>query len=490
MVQGTSSGVGKSLVVAALCRLFARRGWSVAPFKAQNMSLNSGVTPDGYEIGRAQIVQAIASNRPPDVLMNPILLKPEGDTKSQLVVMGRPLGSFSAGEYYDNKLNLWEVVRGAIAELSRMVELVIIEGAGSPVEINLMDRDIVNMRVAKLVDAPVLLVGDIERGGVFASIYGTVALLNEDAKYVKGVIINKFRGDTDILSPGIRALENMIGIPVLGVIPYLRHSIDDEDSISDRFSRFRDRDSTRDVRIGVVKLAFMSNYTDILPLEEDVDVIYFDPDNPPLGLDAVIIPGSKNTIQDLQILKDAGFYEWLVSFRSSGGRVVGICGGYQMLGEYVSNPYGVETAVDGIRGFGLLGVETVLEKQKSVYLVRAFAEGGVSVSGYEIHMGRTVLKRDVVPFLRIVERNGKRVDVRDGALSSDRRVWGTYVHGIFDSGSFRRYFINLIRAEKGLKLLEKEPCSWIQRLDKELDRFSDVVERNVDIEKIVEILSF
>ncbi len=490
MVQGTSSGAGKSLLVAALCRIFARMGIDVAPFKAQNMSLNSGVTPDGGELGRAQIVQAIASKKAPSILMNPILLKPEGNTMSQLVVMGRSWGSLSAMEYYSRRSELWRVVKSSISELSREVELVVIEGAGNPAEINLMDRDIVNMRVARLVDASVLLVGDIERGGVFASLYGTIALLGEDARYIKGIVINRFRGDSDILEPGIRKFEEMVGVPVLGVVPYVKHAIDEEDSISDRLSSAEVSGTDIGVRIGVVRLAFMSNYTDFLPLEEEdgVSLIYFDPDLPPSGLDVVIVPGSKNTLADLQVLKRAGFDTWLRLFKRRGGVVVGICGGYQILGKEIYNPYGVEVNVDGMQALGLLNVKTTLQKQKSVYLVKALMNG-IDIVGYEIHVGTTLLEKGVKPFLKIVERNGVEADVLDGAISPDGKVWGTYVHGIFDNCDFRRWFINSIRLRKGLPPIESECRSWMENLDKELDRFADIVERHVDIESILCMLS-
>ncbi len=494
MICGTSSGVGKSLIVAALCRIFANRGINVAPFKAQNMSLNSGVTPEGGEIARAQIIQAIASRKPPSVLMNPVLLKPEGEAKSQVIVNGKVFGSIQAKDYYERRKVLWKHVKDAYDKLSSTCDLVIIEGAGSPAEINLRDGDIVNIAMARYADAPVLLVGDIERGGVFASLYGTVMLLDEDERnMIKAFIINKFRGDRSILDPGLKKLYDLTGIPTIGVIPYIKHNIDEEDVLSERFSKSRGclvHSKSEIVNIAVLRLKYTSNYTDFMPLEleEDVNLFYVLPEDlfdiSVEEIDALIIPGSKNTIADLLHLKSLGINSYLRKLLREGKVVVGICGGYQMLGKRILDPYSVEAGGE-VEGFGLLDVETFMKTEKTLSLVRgrlSFREN-VSIMGYEIHMGETKVISGVYPLFILLEKNGKPVRKSDGVSCDENlSVWGTYIHGLFDSGSFRRFFVNILRERKGLPpILSKESPSWLEITDAEIESFSHVVEKSIDI---------
>ncbi|MCD6363378.1 MAG: cobyric acid synthase [Synergistetes bacterium] len=503
MICGTSSGVGKTLIVAALCRIFANKGINVAPFKAQNMSLNSGVTPEGEEIARAQIIQAIASRKAPSVLMNPVLLKPEGEAKSQVIVNGEVFGSIQAKDYYERRKILWEYVKNAYDKLSSSCDLVIIEGAGSPAEINLKGRDIVNMAMARYANASVLLVGDIERGGVFASLYGTVMLLDEEERnMIKGFIINKFRGDRSILDPGLGKLYSLTGIPTIGVIPYVRHNIDEEDILSERLlKRKRCFTCSGDavVNIVVLKLRYTSNYTDFMPLEleEDVNLFYVLPEDLldiNVGeIDALIIPGSKNTMADLLHLKSLGINSYLRKLLQEGKVVVGICGGYQMLGKRILDPYGVEAGGE-VEGFGLLNIETFMKTEKTLTLVkgRLSLKEGVSVMGYEIHMGETKVLSGIHPLFILLEKNGKPVREGDG-VSCDKSlsVWGTYIHGLFDSGGFRRFFVNMLRERKGLPpILSKESPSWLEITDAEIESFSHVVQKSIDISFIEKLCGF
>ena len=399
MIQGTMSNAGKSLLAAGLCRVLKQDGYRVAPFKSQNMALNSFITKDGGEMGRAQVVQAEAAGIEPDVRMNPILLKPTTDVGSQVIVNGRVQGNMPAMEYYRRKRDFIPAVMEAYESLAREYDVIVIEGAGSPAEINLQENDIVNMGLARMVDAPVLLVGDIDRGGVFAQLYGTVALQSEeDRRRIKGVVVNKFRGDRAILEPGLKTLEELCGVPVAGVVPYLHVDIDDEDSLSERFGRDKE---PRLIDIAVIRLPRISNFTDFSPFEryENVSLRYVERARDLRAPDMIVIPGTKSTIADLQWLRQSGLEASIQKAASGGTLVFGVCGGYQMLGRHISDPEQVEAAgVTEIDGMGLLPLETVFQGEKVQTQTNGVFSGvagllselnGKRYAGYEIHMGRS-----------------------------------------------------------------------------------------------------
>jgi adenosylcobyric acid synthase len=450
MVQGTASSAGKSLLVTALCRIFAQDGVRVAPFKAQNMALNSFVTPAGHEIGRSQAVQAEACGIPPHVDMNPVLLKPEGEARSQVIVMGRPWQSLAAVDYYERKQILWEQVIAALARLRERYELIVIEGAGSPAEINLRESDIVNMAIALHADAPVLLVGDIDRGGVFASLLGTLMLVEaEERRLIKGLVINRFRGDVRLLESGLEMLEERAGVPVLGVVPYLHDlHIAEEDSVAlDGVQAATGPDGVIDV--AVIRFPRISNFDDFdaLDLETGVRVRYVGSVRELGRPDAVILPGTKHTLADLGWLRSQGLDRRIVDLAWQGTAVIGICGGYQMLGGAISDPAGVESpAGERSEGLGLLPVATEFAPVKATHQVQALVLSGTGtgteVAGYEIHMGQSRLTDDKArPLLRLTQRSGQPVGAFDGAVDAAGRVWGTYLHGIFDNTDFRRAWL-------------------------------------------------
>ena len=494
MVQGTASSAGKSLLVTALCRFFRREGLRVAPFKSQNMALNSAVTADGLEIGRAQAVLAEASGILSCVDMNPILLKPEGDRRSQVVVLGKPIGSMTATEYHEYKPRLSTVIEASLTRLRTDYDLVVIEGAGSPAEINLKSRDIVNMHVAKLADAPVLLVGDIDRGGVFASFVGTMELLEPDERArVAAFVVNKFRGDLALLTPGLSFLIERTGKPVLGVVPYIKDlRIADEDSVSLEERLSRRRPSRQELDIVVVRLPRISNYDDVEGLEHEAGVVvrFVEQPDEVEGADLVILPGSKNTVADLAWLRASGIAGAIEARAREGQPVLGMCGGCQMLGEVIDDPHGVESAKVQVRGLGLLALRTRFEREKITAQVLArvlrpsFLTDGAAleeeVRGYEIHMGMVEPKnRQASPF-EIRSRNG-RTEVRsDGTISSDGMVVGTMLHGLFENEVIRARTLSFLRARKGLS----EPAS-IQRIPSkqaEYDRLEAVVRAHIDCE--------
>jgi adenosylcobyric acid synthase len=437
MVQGTASSVGKSVLVAALCRIFSDLGFDVAPFKAQNMSNNSYVTPDGLEIGRAQAEQARAARKEPVVDMNPVLLKPEADRRSQVVLLGRPRGLLNAADF-NQKRDLWRHVRGALDRLMARHEVVIIEGAGSPAEVNLRRGDIVNMRVARYARAPVLLVGDIDNGGVFAHLVGTLALLTRSERaLVKGFIINKFRGDYSLLEPGLRLLEGRTGRRVFGVLPYIHDlKLAAEDAVAlDRGPRCRPQHGCR---VRVVRLPHISNFDDFDPLAQDADLRYVTGPSPLDDADLVILPGTKATLADLRWLKETGLAAAVMRSHANGSAVIGVCGGYQMLGEWVEDPAGVEGQPGGETGLGLLPARTVLAPDKTTLRRRGSVAtptgllagaADVDLQGYEVHMGRTTCG---APPAFLLE--GGRTD---GAISGDGRVLGTYLHGLFANDRLR-----------------------------------------------------
>jgi adenosylcobyric acid synthase len=462
MVQGTASSVGKSLVVAGLCRLFRRAGLQVAPFKAQNMALNAAVASDGGEIGRAQAVQAEAAGIDPTVQMNPILLKPEGDSRSQVVLLGRPWKRLTAAEYHAVKPELRAIVRESLDRLRAQVDLVVIEGAGSPAEINLKDRDIVNMDVAKAADAPVLLVGDIDRGGVFAAFVGTLALLAPDERArVAAFVFNKFRGDRALLEPGFEQLRELTGIPTLGVLPFLRGlGIADEDSVALDDRRGAPIPAATDLDVAVVRLPRISNFDDFAPLEQEpgVRLRYVERPADVRGADLLILPGTKSTVPDLVWLRASGFADEVRARAQRGEPVLGVCGGCQMLGRRLEDPHGVESEVRGADGLGLLPLVTRFEREKLT--ARCWARAGAAsflapasgtvVQGYEIHMGTVERTDGAAPAFAIHERNGVACRAGDGAVSADGAVAGTLIHGILENDPVRAALLDHLRARRSL----------------------------------------
>ena len=502
MVQGTSSSAGKSFLVTALCRIFARRGWHVAPFKAQNMSNNAAVCPDGAEIGRAQALQARAAGIEPRAEMNPILIKPEADSRAQVVVMGRPWRTLSAGMYYRHRDHLWSVVTNALDTLREEYDLVIIEGAGSPAELNLKAGDIVNMAVARYAEAPVLLVGDIDRGGIFAQLLGTFWLLEpEEQALVRGFVVNKFRGDLTLFSEGIRILEERGRRPVLGVIPYIPHLfLPDEDAVPLEEGKGESekplggegdgRSSTID--IVVLHLPRIANFDDFDPLRVEPDVrVRFVSSPRYLGQpDAIIVPGSKSTVADLEWLHDTGLATAVRHLAEQGSAVVGICGGYQMLGREIRDPQHVESTMERVEGLGLLPTVTTFTREKATYQVRARVRQhlswlaslhDVTLAGYEIHMGHT---KTSSPWLEILERGDQHVHIPDGAMSSDGRIWGTYIHGFFANDALRRAWLEFLRRRKAGAGVGSSEFNINDLLEHSLDRLADVVEEALNMKLI------
>ncbi len=491
MVQGTASSVGKSVIVAALCRIFRQDGYRVAPFKAQNMALNSFVTREGGEIGRAQAVQAAAAGIEPSVHMNPVLLKPEADARSQVIVLGKVAKNLPASEYYDYTPYLVGVIESSLARLRAGYDIVVIEGAGSPAEINLKDKEIVNMRVARMAQAPVLLAGDIDRGGVFASIVGTLELLTEEERgLVRGLIINKFRGDLSLLKPGLDFLEQKTGKPVLGVIPWFRDiSIAQEDSV---YLDERAGPVGRGLNVMVLRLPHISNYDDFDPLEEaGCAVRYVTQPEELEGADLVIVPGTKSTIADLNFLRERGLDKVIMRLAKCGTPVAGICGGYQMLGKAIKDPGGVESPQETVRGLGLLDTETVFCSEKTTSQVKArvvagkglFAGlAGLEVTGYEIHMGQTEGKAERAVF-QVFETPAGGAAYPDGAFSESLPVFGTYIHGLFHNAGFTSALLDRVRRLRGLPPVETNIIDH----DRQYDELARVVRRSLDISQVYRI---
>ncbi len=496
-VLGTASDVGKSLVAAGLCRIVRRMGVQVAPFKAQNMSLNSFVTAEGGEIGRAQALQADACGLLPHVDMNPILLKPESDRRSQVIVHGAVRGRREAREYFEQRGELFDAVRTSYERLASAYDVMVIEGAGSAAEVNLRDRDLVNWPVVKLADADVILVADIDRGGVFAQVIGTLDLLApEERRRVLGVVVNKFRGDATLFADGAAFLEARTGVPVLGILPFLRDvNLDQEDGL-DAASNRRTPFASGAVNVAVTLLPRMSNFTDFnsLAAERDVALRYAATPADIANADVVVLPGSKNTIADLAYLRDAGWFEALRAHAERQGELVGVCGGYQMLGREISDPHGMEAGGQA-EGLGVLDVVTELGPRKTTRQVEAvFLHGdgaeNVTVSGYEIHLGTTV-RGTVPPCFRMTRQADRESTepVEDGAFRRDRLVWGTYIHGIFDRPGFRRLWLNRVRRRKGLPALPLAVSETATaRLGAALDRWADHVQQHVDLTRVLTAL--
>ena len=479
MIQGTMSNAGKSLLCAGLCRIFRQDGYRVAPFKSQNMALNSFITAGGGEMGRAQVVQAEAAGIEPDVRMNPILLKPTTDVGSQVIVNGVVQGNMRAMEYYRRKREFVPAVLEAYDSLAAENDIIVIEGAGSPAEINLKQEDIVNMGLAKLVDAPVLLVGDIDRGGVFAQLYGTVALLEpEERDRIKGTIVNKFRGDKKILEPGLETLEQLCGVPVAGVIPYVYVDIDDEDSLSTRFTRNTGR---KDIDLAVIRLPRISNFTDFAPFErfENVSVRYVEKVSDLHDPDMILLPGTKSTIADLKWLRESGLEAAVLKAASAGTPIFGICGGYQMLGRSVSDPEQVEAAgISEISGMNLLDMDTLFRGEKVQTQTEGIFENipglfsclnGLAYQGYEIHMGRSMERRS--------------------AVTCKGNVYGSYIHGIFDAPGVAEAILGALCRKKGLdpaRLGSFDPKAYKEA---QYDKLADAVRSGLDMELVYRVLN-
>ena len=479
MVQGTMSNVGKSLITAGLCRIFQQDGYRVAPFKSQNMALNSFITADGMEMGRAQVMQAEAAGIAPDVRMNPILLKPTNDVGSQDIVNGEVLGTMSARDYFAFKHKLVPDVMKAFHALSAENDIIVIEGAGSPAEVNLKEEDIVNMGMAKMAKAPVLLVGDIDRGGVFAQLYGTVELLEpEERARIKGLVINKFRGDVEILRPGLAMLEEKTHLPVVGVVPYLRVEIEDEDSLSDRLST---ESSVKPLDIAILRLPHVSNFTDFIPLEQ----------HPLLGVryvqrvrqlgtpDLVILPGTKNTMDDLRWLRESGLEAAVLRLSAAGTPVLGVCGGYQMLGEQLCDPAGEESGTPcTLRGLGLLPTTTVFGTEKHLTQTAACVTtepfAGAKLTGYEIHAGRTEVRGSA--FCTLADGTPEGC-VQDG-------VFGTYLHGLFDTGELTEKLTAFLCKRKGIDPAGAELIPMEQYRQQQFDLLADGVRAALDMPAI------
>ena len=479
MIQGTMSNAGKSLLCAGLCRILRQDGYRVAPFKSQNMALNSFITKDGGEMGRAQVVQAEAAGIEPDVRMNPILLKPTTDVGSQVIIAGQVQGNMRAMEYYRRKREYIPAILEAYNSLASEYDIIVIEGAGSPAEINLKQEDIVNMGLAKLVDAPVLLVGDIDRGGVFAQLYGTVALLEEDEqKRIKGTVVNKFRGDRSILEPGIRILEELCGVPVAGVIPYTHVDIDDEDSLTERFARTTER---KLLDIAVIRLPRISNFTDFAPFERyaNVSLRYVERVADLHSPDMILIPGTKSTIADLKWLRQSGLEAAILKAASAGTLIFGICGGYQMLGCRISDPDRVEAAgTTEIQGLGLLDMDTVFLGEKVQTQVAGTFDGvtgllsglnGMDYTGYEIHMGCSQEKKP--------------------PLQGRSNVYGSYIHGVFDAPGVSDGILKALCAKKGLDFSALGTFDLQEYKERQYNMLADAVRGGLDMELVYRVIN-
>lgn len=496
MIQGTMSNAGKSLIAAGLCRIFAQDGYKTAPFKSQNMALNSFITEDGLEMGRAQVMQAEAAGISPSVLMNPILLKPTNDTGSQIIVNGEVFGNMSAREYFEFKKNLKPHVMEAYNRLAAEYDIIVIEGAGSPAEINLKAEDIVNMGMAKAAEAPVLLVGDVDRGGVFAQLYGTVALLDEEEQaMIKGLIINKFRGDKTILNPGIESLEDMINIPVVGVAPYLNIDVDDEDSLSERLCSNR----VDMIDIAVIRVPRLSNFTDFNIFErfDGVSVRYVSSVEQLKNPDLIILPGTKNTMKDLLWMRQKGIEAAILKHAAAGKPVFGICGGYQMLGERLEDPEGAEEG-GSMKGMGLLPLKTVFRNEKRRTRVKgAFEESlaggyfarlaGKAFEGYEIHMGETSaeLGKEAKSLCKIKTADDEKYSV-DGYYTEN--VYGCYIHGIFETPQIAQAIIEEIASRKGMEVKSLGNVSAEEYKNIQYDLLADALRKHLDMNRIYEIL--
>ena len=514
MVQGTMSNAGKSYLAAALCRIFHQDGYRVAPFKSQNMALNSFITEEGLEMGRAQVMQAQAAGIKPSVLMNPILLKPTNDTGSQVIVNGEVLGNMSARDYYKQKLSLVPKIMEAYRQLDEQYDIIVLEGAGSPAEINLKQDDIVNMGMAKLAKAPVLLVGDIDRGGVFASLAGTLMLLEEEERaMVRGLVINKFRGDVSILRPGLCQIEQITGKEVVGVVPYMNLDLEDEDSLSERFTR---QNTPALLDIAVVRLPRISNFTDFNSLEciDGVSLRYVRSAGELHNPDLVILPGTKNTMEDLLWLRQNGLEAAILKLAAQGTPVFGICGGFQMLGQQLHDPHGVEHG-GSLKGLGLLPAVTTFSSEKTRTQVSGRTGdwsqtilpelSDTPYEGYEIHMGQTHILcesnktcgsggieydgKDAKPicFGNIELQNGSTCQRQQGCCCGN--VFGTYLHGVFDHPQMAQHLIDGLCRRKGIDPGQLTAVDFAAYREQQYDLLAKGVRESIDMEKIYRILN-
>jgi adenosylcobyric acid synthase len=497
MITGTMSSAGKSFVTAGLCRVFRQDGFRTAPFKSQNMALNSYITKEGLEMGRAQVMQAEAAGIEPDVRMNPILLKPTSDQGSQVIVGGEIYGTMRAQEYYRHKEALIPEILKAYQSLSEEYDIIVLEGAGSPAEINLQSVDLVNMGMAALSDSPVILVGDIDRGGVFAALYGTIMLLPEaDRRRICGIVINKFRGDIEILKPGLTMIESLTGVPVLGVLPYVPLDLDEEDSLSERFRR-RTTCTASMLDLAVIRLPRISNFTDFQPLEriEQVSLRYVTRVQELGNPDLILLPGTKSTMADLKWLRQTGLEAAVHKCHARGSLIFGICGGMQMLGETIADPLCTEDG-GSLRGMGLLPIRTVFHTQKRRTRISGTvcgASGVISalctqpVHGYEIHMGTTTTSSQdaaaVSPFLQL------ETGETDGFCSRDGTVCGTYLHGIFDTSEFTTQLLEILQARKGVDSSVRATAPDLAAYkEAQYDRLAHIIRTHLDLPKIYRIL--
>jgi adenosylcobyric acid synthase len=481
MVVGTTSHAGKSFLTSALCRLYAREGIKVAPFKGQNMALNAYVTENGGEIGHAQAVQAWAAKTTPKVEMNPILLKPQGNMTSQVIIKGEVAGVTTAAEYYQNYFYRgWNAITESLDSLTQNYELIVCEGAGSPAEINLKHRDLTNMRVAKYLGAKTILVVDIDKGGAFAHVVGTLALLDpEERSLIKGIVINKFRGSLDLLQSGITWLEEYTGIPVLGVIPWTEQLLPAEDSLDllERNKRKKDYSLT----IKVIKLPRIANFTDFdaLEAENTVSLEYISPNGTLGNPDAVIIPGSKTTIADLITLQQSGMAQQLKDYAASEGTILGICGGFQMLGAQIQDPDGLEGEIKDCPGLNLLPITTTLNPKKIVRQRQTCSyhpDQCLPIDGFEIHQGKTeIIAKNVNSEQFIFD------DVTLGMVNQEQTVWGCYLHGLLDNSCWRRSWLNLLRRKRGLDVLPNGIANYPEQREQVLNAIADLVSANLNL---------
>lgn len=501
MIQGTASDAGKSTFAAALCRIYARRGLKTVPFKAWNMSLNSFITKKGAEIGIAQAIQARAAGIEPEVDMQPILVKAMGDGQSQIIIRGE---ARAAGNYQQRKKDLSKIyaqtIRESLRNLRENNDLIIMEGAGSPVEINRTTPDFANMFTAQIYDSPVLLLSSIEKGGSLASLVGTLKLLSPaEKKLVKGLVINKFRGDFELLKPALKFLKDYTAKEVLAVLPYLKDiNLPEEDSASLRVDKTDSKDVK--IKVAVIRLPYLSNFSDFnsLKMEKDLALEYISEQQKLSDYDLIIIPGSKTTTKDLIFLKESGLAEEIKKAVERGIMVIGICGGFQMLGKKLFDPYSTEGGVKETRGLGLLEIETEFLKEKTTHQVEVKANSLVAgkmmlpdfestekLKGYEIHMGQTEYLKETEPLFIIKKRSGRKVELADGAVNERGNCFGSYLHGLFDNDNFRSKLLNKLREKKNLNSLEARSYNYNQELEKNLDRLADMVEERIDVEKLL-----
>lgn len=493
MIQGTGSHVGKSLIAAGLCRIFKQDGLKVAPFKSQNMSNNSFVTENGEEVSRSQVVQAEAAGIKPIVDINPILLKPTSDQGAQVIVRGKVVSNMKAAEYDEYKRDAFKIVKKSYKNLTRTFEAIVIEGAGSPAEVNLKDRDIVNMKIAQMAKSPVILVSDIDRGGVFASVVGTLKLLSpKEQKMVAGIIINKFRGDLEILKPGLDFLEKQTKKPILGVVPYFKNIyISDEDSVSIEEEKIYSKNA--EIQIKIIKLPRISNFTDFeyLEREEGITLQYVNESREIGSPDLLIIPGTKNTINDLIYLHNSKIVQRIKQIANNGTVIMGICGGYQMLGRKVVDEHNVESSTKEMEGLNLLNIDTFMNKDKITHQVKAklsglkeFIDFNHTINGYEIHCGRTKVYEGNSAFKVMEQLGGEMGFYEEGNVNKEGTIIGTYIHGIFENNEFRNKFINYLRRRKNIK--EKDAVCFDR--DLQYNKLAELLRNSLDMPKIYEIL--